>query len=389
MALKICIVTPYVVKGDGQGRANYEVVQEAIRRGHQITLLANQVDPQLQHSSQVSWIPITFGALPTQLLRNLEFAWQSASWLRQHRHFFDVVQVYGAITAVAGDINTVQFVHSAWLRSPVHISRIRRDAYGFYQWLYTACNARWEKPAFLQAKVVVAVSDKIKQELIDIGVPQERIQVILNGVDLDEFAPGDADRKTLGLPENVTLGVFAGDIRTTRKNLDTVLQALSQVPDLHLAVVGSTTGSPFPQLAASLNISDRVHFVGYRRDIAQIMQASDLFVLPSRYEPFGMVVTEAMACGLPVITAATTGAAELITPASGIVLPDSEDTEALAVALSTLVGDRDCRRRMGQAARAIAQKHSWASKAQSYIDLFEDLSATNPVNPLQFVSHTS
>ncbi|MEB3181574.1 MAG: glycosyltransferase family 4 protein [Nostocaceae cyanobacterium] len=388
MALKICIVTPYVVKGDGQGRANYEVVLEAIRRGHQITLLANQVDPQLQHSSQVSWIPITFGALPTQLLRNLEFAWQSASWLRQHRHEFDVVQVYGAITAVAGDINTVQFVHSAWLRSPVHISRIRRDAYGFYQWLYTACNAWWEKPAFLQAKVVVAVSEKIKQELVDIGVPQERIQVILNGVDLDEFAPTDANRKTLGLPENVTLGVFVGDIRTPRKNLDTVLQALSQVPDLHLAVVGSTAGSPFPQLAASLNISERVHFLGYRRDIAQIMQASDLFVFPSRYEACTLVLLEAMASGLPVITAATAGGAEIVTPECGVVLADSEDIQTLVAALSTLKTDPERSHHMGQVARAIAQQHSWVSKAESYVDLFEKLSATKAVSHKQFVSQT-
>ena len=102
------------------------------------------------------------------------------------------------------------FVHSGWLKSPAHISRTRRDLYGAYQWLYTALNARWEKQAFRQAKSIVAVSENIKQQLVDIGVPKERIQVILNGVDLQEFSSGHADRSKLGLPEDVSLALFCG-----------------------------------------------------------------------------------------------------------------------------------------------------------------------------------
>ena len=372
--MKLCIVTPSVIKGDGQGRANYEIVWEAIRRGHHVTLLASRVAPELQQSSQVNWICITVKELPTELLRNLVFAWRSADWLRKHRLEFDLVQVYGAITWAPGDVNTVQFVHSAWLRSPVHVSRIRRDYYGAYQWLYTALNARWEKEAFLKAKVVVAVSDKVRKELVDIGVPKECIRVIFNGVDVDEFSPGYAERRKWGLPEQVTLALFGGDIRINRKNLDTVLHALVQVTELHLAVVGATEGSPYPQLAAKLELGERVHFLGYRHDVSEIMRAADLFVFPSRYEPFGMVVIEAMASGLPVITATTTGAAEVVTPACGVVLPDSEDTQALVEALNTLKSDRERRNQMGQAGRAIAEQHSWASKAQSYVDLFEELS---------------
>jgi glycosyltransferase involved in cell wall biosynthesis len=96
-------------------------------------------------------------------------------------------------------------------------------------------------------------------------------------------------------------------------------------------------------------------------------------VFPSRYEPFGLVVIEAMAAGLPVITASTTGAAELVTPESGIVLPNPDDDRALAQALLLLAGDRNLRSQMGQAARAIAQQHSWDKMAQSYVNLFEEL----------------
>ena len=130
-------------------------------------------------------------------------------------------------------------------------------------------------------------------------------------------------------------------------------------------------GCAYPQLAARLGLNERVHFLGCRDDMPDLMRAVDLFVFPSRYEPFGLVVLEAMASGLPVIATTTTGAVELVTPECGIVLSDTEDTQALAKALLYLKSDFDLRKRMGQAARTIAQQHSWTSMAQSYVDLFE------------------
>jgi glycosyltransferase involved in cell wall biosynthesis len=273
----------------------------------------------------------------------------------------------------ASDVNAVHFVHGSWLKSPVHISHKRKDLYGLYQWLFTAANAYWEKQAFRKSKIIIAVSEKVAQELVNIDVPRSQIRVVVNGVDLQEFAPGVSSRTELGLPENVNLALFAGDIRISRKNLDTVLHALVKVPELHLAVVGGTQDSPYPAMAKALNISKRVHFLGYRRDMPQIQRASDLFVFPSRYEPFGLVVIEAMASGLPVITATTTGAADLVNPDCGIVLDDCDDVNALADALGLLNSDRSLRQQMGKVARTIAEQHSWSTMAQTYLNIFEEL----------------
>jgi glycosyltransferase involved in cell wall biosynthesis len=381
--VKLCIVTHAVKKGDGQGRVNYEVAKEVIRRGHHLTLVASEISPELAENSKVHWISIPVNGVPTEFIRNIIFARKSAAWLKKHRSELDLVKVNGAITMANADVNAVHFVHSSWLRSPAHISRIRRDLYGFYQWLYTAWNAFSEKRAFKKAKVVVAVSQKVAQELIDIGVPASKIEVIVNGVDLEEFSPSQVSRQQLHLPSDVTLAMFAGDIRTPRKNLDTILRALVKVPDLHLVVVGNTEGSPFPQLAASLGLNQRVHFLGYRRDIPQIMQAADFFVFPSRYEACTLVLLEALASGLPVITASSTGGAELVTPECGVVLQDSDDIDALASALSLMVSDRQLREQMGKAARTVAQQHSWATMAQTYVDLFEELSKNE-----EYSSHT-
>jgi glycosyltransferase involved in cell wall biosynthesis len=371
LRVRLCIVTHNVIKGEGQGRVNYEIVWEAICRGHHVTILSSTLDPELQEHSLVQWIYIAAEKWPTQILISLVFSLKSTAWLSKYRGELDLIQACGAITAAKADVNTVHFVHGGWLRSPVHPIRLGQNAYGIYQWIYTALNANWEKQTFYRTKAIVAVSEKVEKELLEIGVKKEHIKVILNGVNLQEFSPGSADRKRLGLPEGVTLAFFAGDIRSPRKNLDTVLHALVLVPNLHLAVAGATAKSPYPLLARTLGLGERVHFLGYRRDVSEIMKGVDLFVFPSRYEACTLVLLEAMATGLPVITAVTAGGAEIVTPECGVVLSDSEDTQALAEALTKLSCDNHLRSQMGQVARMIAEQHSWSSKAKSYIDLFE------------------
>lgn len=378
--LKLCIVTHNVLIGDGQGRANYEIVQEVLRRGHTITLIATSIAPDLQQHSQVNWVPIAVKGIPTQWAKNLVFFQRSAHWLRSQSIEFDLIQLNGAISSARAQINAVHFVHGVWLHSAHHPVRHHRNAYGFYQWLYTAWNAYWEKRILTRTPTLVAVSASVKRELLALGLPEQAITVIQNGVDLDEFCPSANPqalpvRQPWALPEGVPLALFAGDIRSNRKNLDTVLHALAQVEGLHLAVAGAIANSPYPTLAAQLGLSDRVHFLGLRRDLPELMRASDFFVFPSRYDPFGMVVLEAMACGLPVVVAPTAGAAEVVTAESGFVLSDCEDVKELTQAMHRLATESGLRQSMGQQARQIAQKHSWQSKAQEYVDLFEKMAA--------------
>lgn len=370
--MKICIVSRNIIRGDGQGRANYEIVKEAVRRGHHVTIFSDGLEPDLQQDAGVTWVPAAADKVPSAFLHQLVFGRLSAAWLKKHRHEFDLVQSYGAVTQAPSNINTVQFVHSAWLRSPAHTLHTSRNvAYGMYQWVYGKLNSHWEKQAFRNTDLVIAVSEKIRQDLMDIGVPRSRTEVIHNGVDVDEFMPGNLDRKQWGLPEGVPLALFAGDIRTSRKNLDSVLKALKNVPDLHLAVLGGLDGSPYPAMADELKLNDRVHFLGFRKDVSQVMRAVDFFVFPSRYEACTLVLMEAMSSGLPVITASSAGGAELVSEDCGFVLADSEDLEKLAEHLQTLAQNPEQRAAMGKASRHLAEQHLWVSKAQLYIDLFE------------------
>jgi glycosyltransferase involved in cell wall biosynthesis len=373
--MKICIVTHVVIKGDGQGRVNYEVVNEALNRGHEITLIASRIDEKLSHHPQVRWIKIEVSRFPTVLLKNIIFSAMSSRWLQKHRSEFDIIQTNGAITSATADVNAVHFVHSAWLQSPAHISKGRKDLYGLYQWFYSKVNSYWEKKSFESSSVLVAVSEQVKQELMTAGVSEDKVHVVLNGVDLEEFYPAQQDRTEISLPNDVPLAFFAGDIRSNRKNLDTVLKSLVNVPELHLAVAGKTEGSTYPKMSEELGVSHRVHFLGFRRDMADIMRSVDFFVFPSRYEACSLVMLEAMASGLPIITAKTAGGAEIITSDCGFVLSDPNRIQELTLSLNVLTQQPEVRIQMGKQASEIAQKYSWKLMADQYINIFEKVNS--------------
>ena len=371
--MRLVIVTHKVVHGDGQGRVNLEIVRAALARGSHVTVVASAVEPGLREHAQLSWLPIPVAGWPSQLLRNQVFALRSARKLRRMRAGADVMLANGFITWVAADVNVVHMVHGAWLRKPAYLfRRWWQSPYAAYQRAYASLNARLERRAFAQARCVVAVSEKTAGELLEIGVPVQKIVTIQNGVDTEEFHPGPGDRARWRLPASTPLFLFAGDLRTRSKGLDTVLRALALTPQGHLAVAGALRDSPLPSLATRLGISDRVHWLGFERDMPTLLRTVDAFVFPSRYESAGLVILEAMASGVPVLTARTAGGAEIL-GAGGRVLEDPEDVTTLASWMAELASDPDLRRRMGSAGREIAEAHTWAQMATAYLELIESL----------------
>ncbi len=126
--------------------------------------------------------------------------------------------------------------------------------------------------------------------------------MIYNGVDTRGFAAAQGDRAKFNLPADAFLLLFVGDLRTPRKNLGTVLEALRHLPDhVHIAVAGYLPGSPYPEEARALGIADRVHFLGLVKEMPVLMHSVDAFVFPSRYEAMSLSLLEAMAAGLPVV----------------------------------------------------------------------------------------
>src|SRR5271154_5006856 len=352
-------------QNDGQGRVNYEVAKAALARGHQVTILATSCAQDLATHRRARFVQIGNDNLPTELLRNLVFARGSARWLRQHRQELDLVQANGFVTWEPCDVVAAHFVHAAWAQSSWYPFRSLKP-YSLYQRLYTTLNCGWEKEAFTRAGRVIAVSKLLVRELAAIGVPADNIDVVWNGVDTEQFQPGKPSRATFGLPMEAPLGLFVGDIRTPRKNLDTVLRAMQAVPAMSLAVAGAVERSPYPAMARELGLERRVHFLDKVSAMPALMRSADFFVFPSRYEAHPLVLLEAMASGLPSIVSGPFGAGEFM-GGGGFILDDPDDDEALAAYMRTLAADAAVRSSMGAAGRRRALEMQWSTMADQYL----------------------
>jgi glycosyltransferase involved in cell wall biosynthesis len=207
----------------------------------------------------------------------------------------------------------------------------------------------------------------------------EPVDVLYYGVDGGTFKPAAAGRRKalrrrLGLDGGVW-SLFCGwDWR--RKGLDLLLRGMARLPEARLAVVGedSLEGPYFRAMARDLGLEARVRFAGRQPEPAPWFQACDLFVFPTRYEPFGMVVTEAMACGLPVLVPATAGASEIIrlNRAEQVLGPDA-GPDAWVRAWGGLLGSEALRRRLGRSNRALAGKLTWEAHGRGLLKIYEGL----------------
>jgi UDP-glucose:(heptosyl)LPS alpha-1,3-glucosyltransferase len=214
---------------------------------------------------------------------------------------------------------------------------------------------------------VIAISNGIKSELQKyFGVAESRISVVHSGVDCEKYHPGKRDkfrsliRNSHGLTERDCVLVFvANEFR--RKGLKAILGAMRQCFDSHLKllVIGKDDPRDYELMADNLDIREQVIFVGRTPHVDQYYAASDVFVFPTLYEPFGLVATEAMASGLPVIISELAGAAELMTDGLDCIkLRDPSDSAEIAAGLR-LMSSKKVRDEMGLRARDTALNHQW------------------------------
>jgi glycosyltransferase involved in cell wall biosynthesis len=203
---------------------------------------------------------------------------------------------------------------------------------------------------------VLAVSEALRQRVIELGVPGERVVTQYNGVNGDQFRIRDRAecRRELGLPTDRRLICYVGNFRL-EKGVDVLVEAMGRVAasgptDADLVLVGDgPLGAELRERVAALGIARRVHFAGRRghTEIPLWITAADVFCLASRREGCPNVVLEALATGTPVVATAVGGVPELLDQDNGFLVP-SEDPEALAGGLKAALErtwDRDELRR--------------------------------------------
>jgi glycosyltransferase involved in cell wall biosynthesis len=370
--MRLTAISQFVTGTHGQGKINLELLRQLHSKGMELDIICSSIDDAFSKQSGVTWqkVPCSL-RLPTNWLRCEVFR------IGAQRRIEGKASINnGAAAIVPSRVNIAMFVHSAWLVSPFR-NRWWKGIQPLVETGFTEHQAILERRAFSQADTVVALSEQVRMELLEFAkIPESKVVVVHPGVDCERFCPLEGDdvnclRQHCGMSktDDRLLLLFVGEIRSNRKNLDLVLKALTRDPSLVLAVIGAAHRSPYLAMVRQLGIANRVHFLGQRRDVAELMRGADCFIFPTHYEPFGLVITEAMASGLPVITTQQAGAACVITDGhDGLIVPNGNEVDYLLNAVTTLK-DSDERKKLGIAARLTAERLTWKEMASHYENL--------------------
>jgi glycosyltransferase involved in cell wall biosynthesis len=252
----------------------------------------------------------------------------------------------------------------------------------------------------------VAISDRVKESMVEaLGPIGDRITVICNGVDTKRYGRAERQRSRdedknerstakagirnqLGLAPDVRLIAMVGTLKKVKGHCY-IIEAMSALaprhPDVHLLIIGD--GELRDDLQAQVTeqgLLDRIHFLGSRQDIPDLLATCDLFVLPSLWEGLSMALLEAMATGLPIVASSVSGTVQAIIPnQTGLLVPPGNVIE-LAEAIDELLSDPSYAQALGAAAKQRAQAEFSAQKQAN-----EHLALYHRSLSRKFLSHLS
>lgn len=245
------------------------------------------------------------------------------------------------------------------------------------RWLYL--------PALRGAATITVPSSYTAASMRSAARAELRIEVLHNAVDAASFEdPGDARilRKRLELPDDCRILLSVGAIKR-RKGFDLLIQAFARIassePNLHLLIAGEGSDSDLVQLANTLGVASRTHFLGQVKqdDLVSLYHACEVFALLPRneswhFEGFGLVFLEAGACGKPVVASRSGGVSDAVRGNETGLLVDENDPSSAANAIVRLLTDAALARRLGSAGKDWAQSHSWERYVGRMLDVYQE-----------------
>ena len=356
--MNIAVVVHNYDLGEGTGGYTAEILPR-IAVAHRVTLYAAEVRTPLPPG--VQWVRVP-------ALRSRGYAtiltFPAAFAAVRKRH--DLVHAQGWVTSTA-DVVTAHYVLAAW----------RRMAPG--RGVQPPVGERWfgayveRREASLYQRgcgLVIAPSRGVRDDLARHYGRTAGVKVVPHGFRVPPPNPdAAAARAQWGLPDQGLVALWIGD---ARKGLRTTIEAVAGVPGVRLLVATHASARPYLAQAEDAGCADRVHWAGYVNPPWPAYAAADLLLYPTIYEPFGLVVAEAMSAGVaPVVTRAA-GVAELLDHGtSAWLLTDPSPAEATR-ALSTLRDDPALLARLRQGARAVAQRRTWDDVARDTLAVYAE-----------------
>lgn len=368
--MRIALLTRRFAPHGGGTERDLMVTAECIRAaGHEVTIFAHEV----RGTSNDFAVRPAGGLAPGRTLGLVSFAYAAPAAARRNgaELVMSFARTIGADVMRSGGSAHVSYVRAArqW-RGALEWRAMRVSPYHRAQMFI---ERRGFTSPFL--KTAIAVSNLVRDDLIrEFHLAGEKVVTLYNGVDLAHFVPPRDDsargeiRSALDIIDGAPIVAFVGN-GFGRKGLRFLIAAWPKVArGAHLLVVGADQNSRWYQReAARLGVGARVHFAGAMSDVAQVFHGVDAVALPSLFEPFGNVVLEAMASGLPVLSSAQSGASEVLPDAmQPFVVRDPSNAAEIAEKVNALLNAGPDLRGL---ARAAAERFTWESYAKNLMTI--------------------
>jgi glycosyltransferase involved in cell wall biosynthesis len=314
MSTWLLVAGDFTTQG-GMDSANYALASYLARRSsdREVHLVGHRIAPELLQLETVRphVVPRPFGAerLGEPLLRFNATRWQR----RLDRANVRTVANGGNVNA--GDVTWVHYVHAAFDPDVAGTANRGRVIAKHQRYLAE------ELDALRNARIAICNSQRTADDVARLGVARERTHVVLYGVDPERFGPiqpqaRENARRALGVRPDRGAALFVGALGDRRKGFDTLFEAWRTLCrrsawDVDLIVAGAGSELPAWRARAAQDFPEgRVTFLGFRRDMPEILAACDVLVHPARYEAYGLAVHEALCRGLPAIVTRSAGVAE-------------------------------------------------------------------------------
>ena len=312
------------------------------RRGHEVHAFATEWDPSALRPEVIRHdVPSRALLAAGQVNR---FRQASAAAITKLRP--DVIGSFG-VAAAPGSVVWMQSVHAAWIdisqRTRTPRERFKQRLNPFHPMIL---RAERRMLAGRNYRRLIALTPQVRDDLNRYyGVPATDVDILPNGYSKTEFNLNNRQhdraemRRRLDLPDHAKVIVFVAN-ESERKGLPQLLRAIAKLGDstLYILAVGRFDPAPVYKLANSLGLGTRVRLPGASAQVAPYYAAADLFALPTQYEAWGLVIVEALACGLPVLTSRLAGAAVAVRiNDTGELLDEPRDEAEIAEKLVTLL----------------------------------------------------
>ncbi len=380
MKIALTIYKYLPTKGGGEGYlANF--ANQLAERGHDVHIFASKWE---SNNDKIHFHTIPSIRYP-KFLKDISFVINCYNTMTKSH--YDIVQVVGRALGM-NIFNPHCGVEKAWLKQDFlsincplsrflkHITAFFSFRQNFILWL--------DRKQYMGKGVsrIIAISDMIKNDIIKYhNIDPQKIDVVYNGVDLQRFNPDNkmkyrtVVRKELSLGEEFIILYISNNFRL--KGLFTLIKSMGELKksgkNFKTLIIGRGNEGPYRKLATNLDCLENLIFLGHVGEIEKYYAASDLYVHPTFYDSCSLVVTEALASGLPVITTIYDGASGVMEDGrEGFVLGDPKDHRVLAEKIS-LFFDDVFRQKRSIAAREKAEKYPAEKNCEEIIKIYNEV----------------